>query len=302
MNNEAQFNSLVEKSTVFINGEYFPAQEAKISVFDRGFLYGDSIYEVCYSEDGQLQFYKEHLNRLHRSAELLHMTMWLSDDQITEQVKQTLKKSELKDAYLRIVLTRGESVISLDPGTSFRNNLITIVKPKVVIPVEFYTDGVELYLTEILRNDPRTVDPNAKSGNYLNNVLAINDAKKQGAYDAIMVNAAGFVTEGTTFNVWMIKDGIITTPPVESGLLAGITRKKILEIGDSQKIPMVVKDFTPEDLYEADEAFITSSTRKIIPVRKIAHKVYSKPWKHTSKLMEIFNTYLMENKDRIHYL
>jgi branched-chain amino acid aminotransferase len=302
VNNSEQYQALLNHSTVYINGEYCPSQTAKISVFDRGFLYGDSIYEVSYSENGVLLFYHEHLKRLHNSAKLLEMPIFLSDATITNQVVDTLKHSGLKDAYLRIILTRGESIISLDPHTSFRNNLVTIAKPKTVYPQEFYDNGVYLHLSDVLRNDPRSVDPNAKSGNYLNNVLAMNDAKKQGADDAIMVNRAGHVTEGTTFNIWKVKNQTLCTPPVESGLLAGITRKKIIEICELKNIPFQIANFSPEELLQADEVFITSSTRKIIPVRKINQTVFPQPWKQTRNLMEEFKTYLSQHQDRIPYL
>lgn len=300
MDYQQQYQDLIHSATVFINGKDIPAHEASISVFDRGFLYGDSIYEVCYGLDGQLIFFQEHLERLYHSAELLAMQIHLSKNQIIDQIMGTLKHANLKNVYLRAVLTRGESIISLDPNTSFHNNFITIAKPLPTYPATYYQQGIHLHLTEVLRNNPKAVDPNAKSGNYLNNVMALEDAKKHKAVDAIMLNQAGEVTEGTTFNIWIVKDGVYITPPLKSGLLAGITRKNIISLAKAHNLKLKEEVIRPENLYAADEVFITSSTRKIIPVNRIKDKVYGesiKDWPCTEIMMAHYQT-LIENQPR----
>lgn len=300
-----EFSHYLSETTVFINGQYVPSTDAKISVFDRGFLFGDSVYEVCYSQDGCLLFFEEHLNRLNHSAKLLKMKVFCSLEQITKQVLETLKKSELTSAYIRIILTRGESKITLDPNEAFKNNLVTIARPKPFYPKEFYENGVYLALVNTLRNDRLSMDPNAKSGNYLNNVMAIEEAKAVGAYDAIMLNKDGNVTEGTTFNVWAVKDNVVMTPPVDSGLLAGITRKTLLKLIPELNLSHLIKELTPVELLEADEVFITSSTRRIIPVSKIDKTEYGKnkqDWPITSFLMKEFDKLVSNQPSEYRYL
>ena len=305
MDNQLEFQKYLTDTTVFINGLNYESAGAKISIFDRGFLFGDSIYEVCYSDKGHLLFFEDHLERLQNSARLLKMQFFISIEKITEQVMATLKKSNLEQAYLRIILTRGESIIALDPNKSFSNNLVTIARPKPSYPQDFYDSGVYLALVDTIRNDIRSVDPNAKSGNYLNNVMAIEEAKAVGAYDAIMLNKDGKVTEGTTFNIWIVKNNKIITPPIESGILAGITRKKLLELIPSLGMNAIEEEITPQQLSEADEVFITSSTRKLIPVNKVNEHVYGKnshDWPITAKLMKAYDELIKNQPQEYKYL
>ncbi|MAZ49685.1 MAG: branched-chain amino acid aminotransferase [Halobacteriovoraceae bacterium] len=305
MEKEQDFSRYLQETTVFINGENFPAKEARISVFDRGFLFGDSIYEACYGEDGFILFFDDHINRLKHSAKLLKFTLYTSVEEIKKQAIQTLSKSGLKSAYLRIILTRGESKISLDPNQAFKNNLVTIARPKPVYPKEYYLNGVYLSLVNTIRNDIRAVDPNAKSGNYLNNVMAIEEAKAQGAYDAIMLNSEGKVTEGTTFNLWIVKNGKIITPPIESGLLAGITRKNLLILIKTLGLNHAIEEIHPADLFSAQEVFITSSTRKIIPVARIDDKIYgdnTSHWPTIANLMHRFDELIQTQPAEYKYL
>ena len=302
MTNEESYKKFLSETTVYINGEHVPPEKATISVFDRGFLYGDSIYEVCYSEDGKLKFYQEHLDRLYHSAHLLNLEILPPRKTITKQVVATLKKSNLLDAYLRIIVTRGESIISLDPNTAFRNNLITIVKPKPIYPSSYYKEGIDLILSKVLRNNPKAVDPNAKSGNYLNNVMAMSEARSIGYTDALMINHLGNITEGTSFNVYIIKDNIITTPPIEAGVLKGITRGKLLLICEQQAITCRETDITLSMLHQADEVFITSSTRKVIPIKKIDETLYTAPGKMTQYLMNLYDELLWSDQDSLSYL
>ncbi len=271
-----KLNTLLDEAIININGEVVPAREAKISIFDRGFLYGDSIYEAIYAKDYSLLFFDEHLDRLERSAGLINMQLFTSREEVRKEALKTLQISQIQDAYIRIILTRGETEITLDPNASFKNNLVIIVKTKPKYPDRFYEKGINLSIVSILRNDKLATDPNAKSGNYLNNVMAIDEAKKSGADDALMINKDGQITEGTTFNIWMFKDGHWVTPPSTSGLLEGITRKKVLEICKSQSIPLKVENFSTDDLLNAKEVFITSSTRSIMPVHKINDTIYGK--------------------------
>jgi branched-chain amino acid aminotransferase len=271
----SKLDDLFPKTFVNVNGNITNAVDAKISIFDRGFLYGDSIYEVTLTEDRSIIFWEEHLDRLENSAHLIGLPLSLTREQITEEVKKTLVKANLERAYIRLVVTRGEGIISLDPNTSTQNNFVIITRPFPPNPSEWYQEGVKLCFVSVLRNDKRSVDPNAKSGNYLNNVLAINEAKQKGFFDALMVNKDGYVTEGTTFNIWLVKDGVVKTPSLESGLLKGITRTKLLKIIRENNIPFEECSLTPDDFHQADEVFMTASTKGIVPVNRVDEYHYN---------------------------
>ena len=302
MNKENQLKELYDHSTVSINGDLIGAADAKVSIFDRGFLYGDSIYEVAYSKNGSLIFFDDHLDRLYKSASLLNLHIFYSKAEIITEAIKVLKESKLKDAYLRIIITRGETEITLDPSGSFKNNLVIIAKPKPIHNIKFYTKGIDLAIVSILRNDTRSTNPSAKSGNYLNNVLAVNEAKKLQFDDALMVNQKGCITEGSSFNIWMVKDGIIYTPPANSGLLQGITREKLLNILDNNQIIYKTEDFYPEDIITADEVFITSSTREVMPVGKINQTKFDvQSYSITNKLQALFKEALEIEKKKMNY-
>jgi branched-chain amino acid aminotransferase len=251
---------------IWINGKTYDRRNAKISVFDRGFLYGDSIYEVTRSYDGTLMFLDEHLDRLYHSAKLLWLSMDLSKEKLKTTIEENFKKFNCSNCYLRIVITRGEGAITLDPSSELKNNIVLIFKPHENYPADWYDIGVDLVVSGVIRNPKESVDPNAKSGNYLNNIMAMMEAKKRGAFDAIMVNKEGLITEGTTNNIWMVKDQKVITPPLKDGILKGITREKLFEAMKEHHFDYQEKSFTPSELFQADEAFITSSTKEVVPV------------------------------------
>lgn len=293
MDNNEKFNQLIGCSCVNINGVVQTAADAKISVFDRGFLYGDSVYDVTYSDKGCIIFLEEHLDRLFNSAKLIDLNIDLTRSQIIEETIKTLNFSKLTRAYIRIIITRGEADMSLDPSVCFKNNLVIIVKPQPPYPQELYLKGLFLHIPKIERMNKKAVNPNAKSGNYLNNVLAMNEAKKFGADDALMLNADGFITEGTSFNIWIVKNGTIATPPLESGLLKGITRQKVIQICRDHNLKLELKNLTKEDIYECDEAFITSSTKGLMPVYRIDH-IFLSDAPEKRPLSQTLNNYYQE--------
>ncbi len=285
-----------------INGSIVAKKDAKISVFDRGFLYGDSIYEVAYSRDSTLYFFNDHLERLFVSAALLKMNITYSKDQLIDQCLKTLKEANIPEAYIRIILTRGESELSLDPTESKSNNLIIIVKPKPVHPPLYYQQGIKLKVVSVLRNDSRSTNPEAKSGNYLNNVMAISEAKSFGFNDAIMLNGENKITEGSSFNFWLVKNDVIYTPGAEAGLLKGITREKLIEICKVNKLELKIKALTLKDIEQADEAFITSSTREVMPVGQIDNKKFEvDKFKVTKNLQGLFKDYLKQSSQGLKY-
>lgn len=261
-------------TTININGEICDSRNAKISVFDRGFLFGDSIYEVTYSKQRTFIFLEEHLDRLWNSASLLNLDIQISREELKGRILETAKSANIDEAYVRVIITRGEGELNIGPG-EFDQNVVIYVKPNIVYPEHLYDKGLNLIIAQRPRNDRRTLDPNAKSGNYLNNVLAVQEAKKLGADDAIMPNLNGEITEGSTFNIWMVKDGKVMTPHPEAGLLKGITRQKVLEVCKTQGIACEETKITIDQLKDADEIFITSSTKGVMPVYKLDGKTYA---------------------------
>lgn len=291
-----------ENFTVNVNGRISRGDEATISVFDRGFLFGDSVYEVTYSQERTLLFFKEHLGRLEKSATALGIDFLKVEERITQETLKTLHASKLDQAYVRIVLTRGFSEPNINSsGIELETNFVIMVKEQVPYPSSLYTNGIELCISDIKRNHPGALDPNIKSGNYLNNILALRQARERGFMDAIMVNHEGFVTEGTTFNVWIVKNQKLYTAPVSSGLLKGITRDEVIKIAKEVGIAFQEKLYTPSIMEEASEVFITSSTKGIVPVSRI-DDIYFNDFKEensiTKKLLQEYQRRVREHFEK----
>lgn len=250
-----------------LNGEL--STNATVSVLDRGFLYGDSVYEVVRTYQGQMFALQEHLDRLRRSADYLYMSVPWTDAEIQAEIERTLTQVTWVDSYIRIVVSRGsETTISLDPSPGLTPNLLIMVKETPADPV-FVEDGLYLAIVDRLRNDIRALSPAAKTGNYLNNILAKIEAQKQGADDALLLNADGWVTESTVSNLWVVKDGTLKTPQLDVGILQGVTRHFVFQLLREQQIPAAEALLKPDDLWAADEIFLSSSVRLIIPIRQI---------------------------------
>ncbi len=270
-----------------LNGVIAPT--ASISVLDRGFLYGDSIYEVVRTYQGRPFGLQEHLDRLRQSARYLYMDIPWSDAQIRTEVERTLAPAGTGDFYIRIVVTRGaESAISLSPSAELRPSLIVVVAAIDPEPVLSET-GIHLAIVSRRCNDRQALDPAAKTGNYLNNILALLEARQQGAEDALMLNGQGEITEATTSNFWVVKQGKVLTPPQEAGILHGITRQFLLQILNTHQIPHAEASLYPSDLLDAEEAFLTSSVRLFMPVNQVDRYVFpSCPGKITRLLWQEF--------------
>lgn len=279
-----------------INGTITTKDEAKISVFDRGFLYGDSVYEVTLSYDRVLFKLDEHLDRLWESASRLALHISYSRKELIYEMHKTLKQLNEVRAYIRVVITRGEGVIGLDPHLATKNNLVIICKALPENPSWWYQSGVEMIVANVKRNPKDSIDPSIKSGNYLNNVLAYAEAKNQGAFDAIMLNHEGFVTEGTTNNIWIIKNGVLITPPLQAGLLSGITRMTLIDLAQKLGLAYKEQNFKPDELYQADESFLTSSTKELVPIIKVDGNSIGSgtPGPMTAKLHQIYKDHVVE--------
>jgi len=295
-------------SVVNINGKIkistkplYEDGDLNINVMDRGFIYGDSLYEVMRTYNGTPFGLTEHIDRLFQSAKLAHMQLKLKKEEIKNQIQSTVSAyysqldSSQNEVYCRIVVTRGSGNFgfALDAIKTECNFVI------YVLPLSLFasslTTGVKLQVSSRIRNDARALDPAMKSGNYLNNLLAYLEAREVGFDDCLLCNVDGHITEGTTFNIFYIKNNILVTPPLDIGILDGISRKIILKLAKNFSLEMREVRFTKERLYEADEVFISSSLKEAFPVAQIdSHKINrATPGKLTLKIKEAFHQYAL---------
>jgi len=273
---------------VHLGGRVCLPEAARISVFDRGFLYGDSVYETVGTAFGRLFALADHLTRLERSAERIGLRV-PPRAEIETAIADTVREAGNAESRVRIVLTRGAGKLDLDPASVDDTQLVVIVTPLQAPEKEMYEQGVRVAIVSVMRNSPRAMDPAIKSGNYLNNVLALGEARRQGAYEAILCGAEGTVAEGASSNVFLVKAGEVQTPGMEVGILDGITRANVLSLCSANDIPLRETRFTPDDLRGADEAFITSATRWVLPVTRVDDAVLGdgRPGPVTRKLMTL---------------
>jgi branched-chain amino acid aminotransferase len=258
---------------VNVNGIIADGRHATVSVFDHGFLYGEGIYETMRTYNGRAFLFDRHMRRLRRSAAMLVLPVPLTDDEIDARCQETMKAAGLggptREAYLRLLITRGVGELSYDPALCPAPTVVVIAKPHEDPPAEVYERGVNVALVSIVRNHPGTVNPLIKSNNLLNNALAMQEAFRRGAFEGVMRNYRGELAECTQSNLFIVRAGAALTPPLESGLLPGITREFLFELG--AEVGVAVRDavLRDEDLLGADEAFFTSSTRGIVPVASV---------------------------------
>ncbi|MBK8206097.1 MAG: aminotransferase class IV [Planctomycetes bacterium] len=278
---------------ISINGDFVETADARISVLDHGFLFGDSIYEVVRTVNGRLFAADRHLKRLHASGHALGMPLQRPDDWLLEHFRQMHKRASWDESYLRIIVTRGVGELDLHPGSCATQTIVGIAKPLPQWPHDAYAHGCKVIVANVRRNPKQATDPAIKSGNYLNNVLAIMEARSQNAVEAIMMNVEGFLTECTTSNVFIVKGGVVKTPALHQGLLEGVTRGFIFETCKRVGIACEESDLREEDLHGADEVFITSTTRDVMPVGFIGdRKLTSVPGTITLKVANAYHDVL----------
>jgi branched-chain amino acid aminotransferase len=253
-----------------VDGSISPTADARIPVMDRGFLYGDSIYEVFRTYDGVPLFYDEHWERFENSARLIHMQIGLTKEQMMQEIRETVRVTNAaalgRDVYVRYTSTRGEGPVDLFPSPSLTTRYVVIVKELHDWPAEHYRAGVKLAIPDVLRNPSDALDPNIKGGNYLNNVLGVIQARELGADDCVMLNDAGLVTEASNSNVFFVIGGEIVTPAPTVGHLRGLTKMAVHEACRARDLATSERDISAEELAGATECFITSATREVMPV------------------------------------
>jgi branched-chain amino acid aminotransferase len=287
---------------VYINGKFYDKSEAKISVFDHGLLYGDGVFEGIRSYKRLVFKLKEHLDRLFESAKSIMLTIPLTKEQLLKAVIRTLKENKLDDAYIRLLVTRGEGDLGLDPRKCFGGATIIIITDKIVFyPEELYKKGLKIITVPTVRNVPEALNPQIKSLNYLNNILAKIEAVNAGFNEAIMLDHLGYVAECTGDNIFIVKRKHLYTPPQCMGTLRGITRDTVLEISRKEKIPVHEHVLTRHEVYISDECFLTGTAAQIIPVVNVDGRVIGAgiPGKVTLGLMKKFEE--MTKREGVRY-
>lgn len=259
---------------IYLNNRVVPALDARVSVFDHGFLYGDGVYETMRSYDGVVFMLDEHITRLHRSASLIGLHIPKNAAGIKAAIHEALKANSLKNAYIRLTVSRGPGPVGLDPALCKKPTFVIIANEFKEYPKAYYKNGIKLIISGTKRNLKEAVNPQIKSLNFLNNILAKAEAKERGAYEALMLNANGYLTEGTISNIFFISNQILCTPSTNCGILDGITRKIILGLAVKNRIKIKEGRFRKEALYNASEAFITNTTMEVMPVSRVDKNKY----------------------------
>lgn len=258
---------------IYINGDYVTKENAKVSVYDHGFLYGDGIFEGIRIYGGNIFKCKEHLERLYDSAKSIMLDIPLSYEEMEEALVETIRRNELRDGYIRLIVSRGPGNLGLDPKRCPAAWVIIIVEQLAIYPEEAYKNGLVSVSVTQRRNIPDALNPKIKSLNYLNNILVKIQANLAGVGEAIMLNAQGYVAEGSSDNIFIIKKGVVYTPPCYIGALEGITRGTIMELCEKLGYPLKEEPFTLHDVYVADEVFFTGTAAEVIAVREVDGRV-----------------------------
>ncbi|AAM24189.1 MAG: Branched-chain amino acid aminotransferase [Caldanaerobacter subterraneus] len=275
---------------VYVNGEFVDSEKACVSVFDHGYLYGDGIFEGIRVYDGVIFKLDEHLKRLYSMAKVLLLDIPLSMEEMKEKVVETVRINNLRDAYIRLVVSRGKGDLGLDPYKCPKPTVVIIADKIALYPESMYETGLKIITSSFRRNSIQSLDPQIKSLNYLNNILAKIEAVKAGYPEALILNQEGYVAECTGDNIFIISNGVLYSPPSAVGALGGITRATVIDIARELNIPFEEKYFSLFNVYTADECFLTGTAAEAIPVVEVDHRVIGdgKPGPITKKIIEEF--------------
>jgi branched-chain amino acid aminotransferase len=258
---------------IYINGKFFPQEDAKISVFDHGLLYGDGVFEGLRSYRGKVFRLQEHIRRLYESAKAIWLEIPMSPDEMCDAVNESVSINKIDDGYIRLVVTRGAGTLGLDPNRCSNPQVIIIADTISLYPKELYEKGLEIITVSVQRNHPAALSPRIKSLNYLNNILAKIEGIQAGCIEALMLNHKGEVAECTGDNVFLVRQGVLQTPPLEAGILEGVTRDAVIEVAKEAGIEVREMPLTKHDVYVADECFLTGTAAEIIPVVRVDSRV-----------------------------
>jgi branched-chain amino acid aminotransferase len=275
---------------VYINGKLYDKADAKISVYDHGLLYGDGVFEGIRVYDGKVFRLKEHVDRLFESAKAIKLEIPLSREQMAKAIQDTVVANNKKNGYIRPVVTRGAGYLGLDPRKTSDPQVIIIVDDISLYPPELYDNGMEIATVATIRNHPAALNPRIKSLNYLNNILAKIEGIQQGCLESLMLNHKGEIAECTGDNIFLVKNGGLRTPPIDAGVLEGITRNAVIGLAKEARIPVAEASLTRHDVFVADECFLTGTAAEIIPIVKCDGRAIGagKPGPITKQLREAF--------------
>ncbi|MEK6238526.1 MAG: branched-chain-amino-acid transaminase [Planctomycetales bacterium] len=275
---------------VYIDGALHDKEDAKISVFDHGLLYGDGVFEGMRSYGGAVFRLAEHLERLWESALAICLEIPITREEMAQAVQDTLQANNIRDGYIRLVVTRGQGTLGLDPNKCSNPQVIIITDSISLYPEEFYQNGLEIITAATIRNHPAALSPRIKSLNYLNNILAKIEGLQAGKVEALMLNTKGEVAECTGDNIFIVRGRTLTTPSADAGILDGVTRRAVMELGEEAGLDVRETPLTRHDVFIADECFLTGTAAELIPVVKVDERVIGngRPGPVTLDLLERF--------------
>lgn len=281
---------------IYLNNKLVPEEQAMVSVFDHGLLYGDGIFEGLRIYSKKVFLLKEHIDRLYESAKAIRLVIPMTPEEMINATNETVAANGLTDGYIRLVVTRGAGGLGLDIRRTSNPQVIIIADQIKMYPAELYENGMEIVTASTIRNHPQALSPRVKSLNYLNNILAKIEATDQGKEEAIMMNHKGDVAECTGDNIFLVKNGKLTTPSKDAGILEGITRNAVIHLAKKANIPFEEVTMTRHDVYIADECFLTGSAAEVIPVTKVDGREIGtgKPGPITHQLLDLFRKYVRE--------
>ncbi len=276
---------------IYINGKFVPRKDAKVSVFDHGLLYGDGVFEGIRSYKRRVFKLEEHMDRLYETAHTLMIRIPLTQKQMMEAIVATLEKNGISDGYIRVIITRGEGDLGLDPRKCYGKPNVIIIADKITLYArELYNKGMAIITVPTVRNNPEALNPRLKSLNYLNNILAKIEANNSGYAEAIMLDPQGYVAECTGDNIFIVQRGVLSTP--SQGRLQGITRDTVMALAKNSGIVTQERFITRHEVYTADECFLTGTAAEIIPVVKVDGRTIGngRPGAVTLKMMKMFHS------------
>jgi len=277
---------------VNVNGRISGERDAFVSVFDHGFLYGEGVYETLRTYNQHPFLVDRHTRRLRRSAQMIALHVPFTDEELAGRVRETMAAAELDggEAYIRVLVTRGVGELTYDLSATPTPSVVIIVKPQVDPPPEVYEQGARVVMVSIVRNHPASLNPLIKSNNLMNSALAMQEAYRRGGFEGVMRNYRGELAECTTSNLFVVRSGVALTPPLDAGLLPGITRECVFEVGKDVGVEVREAVLRDQDLLGADEAFLTSTTREIVPITRVDDHVIGsgRPGPVTAQLLAGF--------------
>lgn len=279
---------------IFVNDKFVEREQARISVFDHGFLYGDGVYETLRAYKGRILLAARHLVRLHQSCRLIGLDWPMPEERWLALLSEALRRNNLTDAMIRITVSRGEGELGLDPSLCLKPTIVILAKPATVYPQGLWQTGVRLALVQVRRNLATAQPPQIKSLSFLNNILAKQEALRASAFDGLMLNVEGFLTECTISNLFFVKSECIYTPSEDCGILSGITREVVIALCREHGLSLEEGRYSPDALMQADECFITNTSLEILPVCEVGNHPIGNtcPGPMTTRLHHLFHTNL----------